>query len=232
MVGGEGSDRGMEQILGRMLRTLERKVDPSHAALIVVDVQNDFCSKGGAFDRDGADLTLMTDMFPRLIDFIEMARKMKLLIIFVQSIYTTKSNCYLSEVWVEHYIRMGKGRFTDYPALEEGSWGADFCKGFKPLPEEVVVKKHRYSAFLDTDLDLILRSKGIRTLIMTGVATNVCVEMTARIGFLKDYYIVLLKDCTATISEELHKNALRNIETHYGIVVDSGEVLDCWGNLK
>jgi len=228
MVG--GMNKEMEQILGRMLRTLEKKVDPSHAALIVVDVQNDFCSEGGAFDRDGADLTLMHAMFPRLISFIEKARKMKLLTIYIQSIYTTKSNCYLSDVWVEHYIRMGKGRFTEYPALEEGSWGAEFCNGFKPLPGEVVVQKHRYSAFLDTDLDLILRSKGIRTLIMTGVATNVCVEMTARIGFLKDYYIVLLRDCTATISEELHNSALRNIETHYGVVVDSSEVLHCWGN--
>jgi len=168
--------------LERMLTTLEKKVDPLYSALIVVDVQNDFCANGGVFDREGIDVSLMQAMFPRLISFIDKAREVGLPLIYIQSIYTTESRCYLSDVWLEHWKRMGKGRFTEYPVLEEGSWGADFYAGFKPLPGEVIVKKHRYSAFLDTDLDLILRSKGVRTLIMSGVATNVCVEMTAKIG--------------------------------------------------
>ena len=92
------------------------------------------------------------------------------------------------------------------------------------------MQKHRYGAFTDTDLDLILRSKGIRTLIMSGVATNVCVETTAREGFMKDYYIVFLRDCTASTLEELHNNTLRNIDRYFGVVVDSSDIYQCWEN--
>ena len=110
----------------------------------------------------------------------------------------------------------------------------DFYQGFKPLPGEVVIDKHRFSVFADTYLDLILRRKVIRTLIMTGVATNVCVETTSRDGFMKDYYIVFLRDCTAAtfatakISEEMHNNTLRNIDLYFGQVVDSSDVIRCW----
>ena len=65
------------------------------------------------------------------------------------------------------------------------------------MPNEVIVTKHRYGAFESSDLDLVLRSKGIRTVIMTGIATNVCVETTARQAFLRDYYVVFTSDCTA-----------------------------------
>jgi len=77
-----------------------------------------------------------------------------------------------------------------------------------------------------------LRSKGIRTLIMSGVATNVCVETTSRDGFMKDYYIVLLKDCTAGTSEELHNNTLQNISRFFGEVVDSSDIIRCWQKSK
>lgn len=223
-----GRSRELEAVQARMLTTLGEKVDPSHTALVVVDVQNDFCAPGGMFDREGINVRLMHAMFPALIRFIDQGRQSKVLIVYIQSIYSTPSQAYLSDVWLEHFSRVAKGRFIEYPGLEEGAWGSDFCAGFQPLPGDVVVRKHRYSAFLDTDLDLILRSRGIRTLLMAGVATNVCVEMTARIGFMKDYYIVLLKDCTAATSEELHNIAVRSIETHYGVAVDSAEVVRCW----
>jgi len=113
-----------------------------------------------------------------------------------------------------------------------GSWGAEFYEGIKPLPGEIVIDKHHYSAFIETDLDLILRSKGIRTLIMSGVQTDVCVESTARYGFMKDYYLVFLKDCTSTTSEEIHNNTLRSIAMYFGEVVDSRDVIKCWEERK
>ncbi len=97
-----------------------------------------------------------------------------------------------------------------------------------PLPGEFVVRKHRYSAFVSTDLNLTLKSRDIRTLIMTGVSTNVCVESTARDGFMRDYYVVLLKDCTAASSEEDYNGTLRNIARFFGEVTDSSDVLRCW----
>ena len=219
----------INETMKRALTTLEAKVNPPHTALIVVDVQNDFCAKGGMMDREGMDLSMTQSMVPRLVKFIDKARKAGLAaIIYIQNIYNSESNWYLSDVWLEQALRRRASSYVDYSVCAKNSWNGDFYGGIKPLPNEAVVNKHRFSAFQDTDLDLILRSKAIRTLIMTGIATNVCVETTSRVGFMKDYYIVFLKDCTATYSEELHNATLKNMDAFFGQVVDSNEVLQCW----
>lgn len=221
-------DEGLRTAMKRMLTTLESKVSPSHTALIVVDIQNDFCASEGAFDREGMDLSMIQTMLPKLLHFIQKAREVKSTIIYIQSTYYVENNWYLSDVFLEQHKRAGHGKHINYPVCEKGSWGADFYGGVKPVSGEIVVNKHRYCAFIDTDLDLILRNKGIRTLIMSGVTTDVCVEMTAKVGFLKDYYIIFLKDCTATYSEEWHNNTLKNIARFYGEVADSSDVVRCW----
>ncbi|MFC1995342.1 cysteine hydrolase family protein [Chloroflexota bacterium] len=219
----------IKETMARALTTLKSKVNPSHTALIVVDVQNDFCAEGGMMDREGMDLSMTRAMVPRLVKFIDKARKVGLgAIIYIQNIYNAESNYYLSDVWLEQALRRRRGSYVDYPVCAKNSWNGDFYGGIKPLPNEVIVNKHRFSAFQDTDLDLILRSKGIRTLIMSGIATNVCVETTSRVGFMKDYYIVFLKDCTATYSVEFHNNTLKTIDAFFGQVVDSNEVVQCW----
>lgn len=220
--------KDLAPVFDRMLTTLEQKVDPKHTALIVVDVQNDFCACQGVFDKDGHNVSLMQGMVPGLSRFIDKARGAGLLTIFIQTVHVSGGVYYASDVWLEHWQRVGKGAHVEYPVCEENTWGADFHEGIKPLPGEFVVRKHRYSAFIDTDLELILRSKGIRTLIISGVTTNVCVLTTAKHGFMKDYYIVVLRDGTAETSEELHNSALRSIASHYGEVVDSGDIQRCW----
>lgn len=109
----------------------------------------------------------------------------------------------------------------------KGSWGADFYE-VAPEPGEVVVNKHRYSAFVNTRLDSILRSQKIETLIMTGVSTNVCVESTARDGFMLDYHIVLLRDACASYSTQAHEMTIKNIEGYFGEVTDTREVISLW----
>jgi len=211
-----------------MLRTLKQKVDPQNAALIVVDVQNDFAANEGAMGREGFDCSMSQQMAPRLVKFIDETRKAKVPIIYIQNVYNSEPNWYLSEVWLEHAGRRRKGSYTERPVCVRGSWGWDFYDGIKPLPNEIVVTKHRFSAFIGTDLDLILRSRGIKTLIMTGIATNVCVETTARMGFLLDYYIVFVSDCVAAYKKHLHDATLENIENHFGQVATSQEVVKCW----
>ncbi len=226
----------IEATLKRALTTLEKKVDPSHSALIVVDMQNDFLVEGGMFDKEGYDIRPIQVMVPRLINLIDRAREVGLAIIYSQDLYSSENNWYLSDVHLEQAQRKRKGSYVEYPVCERNAWNGDFYQGIRPLPGEVVIDKHRFSVFADTDLDLILRSKGIRTLIMSGTATNVCVEGTARDGFMKDYYIVFLKDCTATVSEEMHNNTLKNIDLFFGEVVDSTAVIKCWeksfGNVR
>jgi ureidoacrylate peracid hydrolase len=210
-----------------MLTTLAEKVRPPHAAVLLVDVQNDFCAEGGAMHREGRSLSLVQAMIPRLERFLERARSAGVKCIWIKNVYNTAANWYLSEVWQEQAKRKRKGAYIEYPVCEPGEWNGDFYK-VRPLPHEPVVIKHRYGAFESSDLDLVLRSNGIRTVIMTGVATNVCVETTARQAFLRDYYVVFTRDCTATFTKPEHEAALHNIDQFFGQVVSAEEVMACW----
>ena len=210
-----------------MLSTLSDKVDPRHAALVLVDVQNDFCADGGAMHREGRDLSLVKKMIPRLERLVDAARASKVPLVWIRCVYNTGPNHYLSEVWLEQAKRRRNGAYIQYPVCEPGEWNGDFFQ-VKPLPDEVVVIKHRYGAFEATDLDLVLRSRGIRSVIITGVATNVCCETTARQAFLKDYYVVFTSDCTATFSQAQHDATLVNIDQFFGEVAGSEQVMACW----
>jgi ureidoacrylate peracid hydrolase len=211
-----------------MLRTLDEKIDPKHAALIVVDVQNDFCHPDSPLARDGRDLSAAQAMVPRLVTLIDDARAAGVPVIFVQMVLTDATT---SEVSREQRLRSRPHADPSDYICKEGSWGADFYL-VSPLPGETIVKKHRYSAFVDTNLDLILRSMGIKTLIMTGVATNVCVESTARDGFMRDYYIVFAADCSACYWPERHDATLTNIEQTFGVVADADQLARVWSGVR
>lgn len=210
-----------------MLRTLAEKVRLEHAAVLIVDVQNDFCAEGGAMHREGRPLSLVQTMVPCLTRFLEAARAAYVPCVWIRNVYNTNANWYLSEVWLEQATRRRRGLYIREPVCEPGGWGGEFYQ-IAPRPDEAIVTKHRYGAFESTDLDLVLRSRGIRTVIMTGVATNVCVETTARQAFLRDYYVVFTADCTAAYSEAEHDATLRNIDQFFGQVVTADEVITCW----
>jgi len=218
----------MEKTLERMLKTLEKKVRPEHTALLIIDMQNDFCSIGGMFDREGYDVRLLQEITPRLLNLIEKARKVGVVIIFVKNVQSGKVN-YLSDVWLEQSIREWKGgRYIHYAVCEQGSWGGDFYEGFIPSDSDFIVRKHRYGAFESTDLELILKSNDIRTLIITGAATNICVETTIRQAFMKEYYVVVPEDCVASLNKEMHENSLFTINKWFGQVVTSADIFKYW----
>jgi ureidoacrylate peracid hydrolase len=206
-----------------MLHTLEEKVAPEHTALLVVDVQRDFCASDGAFGGLGRDLSRVQEMLPALEHLVESARGADVTVIFLRYAQTPATE---SEV---HLEQRGRGR-ADIAYCVEGTPGAGFYR-IEPTARETVVTKHRYSGFINTDLDLILRSGGIRTLVMTGVATNGCVEATARDGFMHDYYIVFAADGAATYSPELHNATLANIRDAYGVVATCEQLTAIWNTV-
>ena len=203
-----------------MLRTLVEKVDPAHAALVVVDVQNDFCHDEGAFARMGRDLEPVRGMVPRLAELIDTARAAGVPVLFTQ--YMTNESTE-SDVVREQRSRGRAG----LAYCREGTFGAELYM-VGPKPGEQVVPKHRYSAFVGTNFDVILRSTGRRTLVMTGIATNGCVEATARDGFMHDYYIVLVDDCCSCYSAELHQATLTNCRDAWGVVATGDELAGVW----
>jgi ureidoacrylate peracid hydrolase len=208
-----------------MLSSLEEKVDPRWTALLVIDVQNDYAHPEGACGRSGYDMQPAVEMVPRLLQLIEAARRAGVFIIYTQNWHSPATD---SEAWAERVQQAGR-RGRQRSALA-GTWGADWY-GVEPAEGEYVLKKFRYDAFLGTNLEFLLRARGVRTVICTGTATNVCVESTARSAHMRDHYLVVAGDCCATTEEELHRVALRNLERHFGVVVTGAELQRCWAQV-
>jgi ureidoacrylate peracid hydrolase len=204
----------------RIFRTLKEKVRPEHTALLVVDVQNDFCHSNGAYVKRGNDVSLIQAMVPRLQKTIESAREQGLPVIFLRIVQSPDTN---SDAW-EALESDDEG-----PRLVmEDTWGAEFFDPIRPLPGEREIVKHRHSGFNRTGLDLLLRSQGIKTVVLGGVASNVCVEATAREAADNDYYVVFLEDGSASARQELHDDALFTIRTYIGQVATCDQVIEAW----
>ena len=210
------------------LESLARKVAPVHTALLVIDMQNDFCAAGGLVSKDGRDISAAQALGDRLPPFISAARTAGVLVVFVRCVYSSERNPYLSDVWLEQAARKRKGGYTRIPVCADGSWEGDYFGDVRPQPGDLVVTKHRYDAFHNTDLDLILRTNAIRTVILTGVVTNVCIETTARAAFVRDYYVVVPRDGAAAYVEEDHIATLSNIDRFFGEVAGIGDIETLW----
>jgi ureidoacrylate peracid hydrolase len=196
---------------------LADKVRPEHTALLLIDLQRNFFCKGGIIEFMGGDAEALQSILPGLEVFLSMARKHLKIIIFTKDTFYP----YLtSPAALEHYERAGMLGDLD-PRVEE-------FFGIEPQEGDIVLPKHMYSAFIGTPLDSILRSNGITTVIVTGVATNVCVESTARQAFMHDYYVVVPADLVAGADENAKRMALANIGTYFGEVVTSDRILAAW----
>jgi ureidoacrylate peracid hydrolase len=148
--------------------------------------------------------------------------------VFVRNIYNASPNLYLSDVWLEQAARKREGSYITRPVCVANSWGADFFEDVRPLATEAIVSKHRFSAFHNTDLETILRANGIRTVVLGGCATNVCVETSAREAFLRDYYVIIAEDGTAAYSLERHEATLTIMDLYFGEVVPIADVVSHW----
>lgn len=200
------------------MEKLKAKVHPDHTALLIIDMQRDYCCEGGVLEKLGFDIQLPKTLAPLLNEFLNQARRILKFIVHVKM----ELNPFLrSPAIAEHYERVGLQRKVD-PSCSE-------FYVITPKEGEVIIPKYRYSGFVSTYLDRYLRSNGIKTLVLVGLATNVCVESTARDGFMRDYHIIVPEDMTEGTSPEAKKWSLFNIGTFFGEVVDSKDLLDCWG---
>jgi ureidoacrylate peracid hydrolase len=200
------------------LERLKIKVHPTHTAVLVIDMQKDYCCEGGTFDKRGFDVKPAQRLAVRLNDFLDKARTALTRIIHLKM---TKIPSLVSPASTELYERLGIERKPD-PA---------YAEFYEVIPREgdIVIPKYKYSGFHSTYLDQFLRANRIETLIITGVATNVCVETTARDGFMRDYHVVIPRDLTEGTSPEDRDWSLRNLGVFFGEVVESANLLACWG---
>jgi ureidoacrylate peracid hydrolase len=157
-----------------------------------------------------------------MAELIDVARDVGVLPIFVRLIGDPDTE---TAVWVDQRIRRAGAPYKPWATAE--SHGAAFYL-VEPRPEEPVVDKYRYASFQGTKLEFVLRRHAIRTLVVGGVATNVCVETAVREAFVRDLFVVLVRDACAGTSEEAHEAAIQNLGRFFCQVVDAAEVIDTW----
>jgi len=197
---------------------------PQETALIVVDMQNAYASPGGYLDLAGFDISGAAPAIEKIREATDAARAAGMPVIFFQN------------GWDADYVQAGGPGSPNWhksnalktmrkrpelhgKLLAKGGWDYELVQALPPQPGDIVVEKPRYSAFFNTNLDSLLRAKGIRSLVFTGIATNVCVESTLRDGFFLEYFGVVLHDATHQAGPEFIQQAsLYNVEKFFGWV--------------
>ncbi len=206
-------------------------VDPGKSAVIVVDMQNAFASKGGMLDIAGADLSAAPGVVSVIGQVLSAARRARMPIVYLQMGYKadlSDSGGPQSPNWHKELgIRLMNGR----PELKgklvtEGTWDFAIVDELAAQPGDIVIVKTRYSGFARTTLDAELQARGVRYLFFTGIATNVCVESTLRDAFFLDYWPILITDaCMAAGPSTMQQATLFNIESYFGWTIPSQEFL-------
>lgn len=201
-------------------------LDPAGTALIVVDMQNGYASKGGYFDLVGFDLSHIESVTAQIQRSIAAAREAGIPVVFFQNGWDAdyvEAGGPGSPNWHKSNALKYLRQHPELPNrfLARGDWDFELIDALKPAPGDIVINKSRYSGFFNTPLDSILRSRNIRTLVFTGVATNVCVESTIRDGYFLEYFCVLLEDAAHQAgARQAHDAAVFNVEKFFGWVSD------------
>jgi nicotinamidase-related amidase len=221
----------MIEVNGKVVyTTLAELILPRHSALIVVDMQHDFCMPGGAFELEGADISVYRMMIPRLGTLLETARNTGLLVVHLQmSTLPDGRSDSPAQLRFNMLARTTDQRRPARPLRYtiEGTKGEQSVPALSPRLGDVVVKKHRSSGFWGTNLDLILRSNGIQTAVITGCTTEGCVESTARDALFNDYYVVVVEDCVASDDPEQHAASILLMRHRFDLA-SSTDVIATW----
>ena len=209
--------------------TLAELVNRKHTAVIVVDMQNDFCKAGWTFDRLGIDISMYPSMLPRLSRLLSGARDIGVQVIYIQmTVLPNRMSESPAQIRFNMRLHLASHGATQ-PLLYtiEDTPGQEIIAELAPEPGDLVVRKYRSSGFWGTNLDMLLRSNGIETVIVTGCTTEGCVESTARDAMFNDYYVVLPEDCVASDDPRQHEASLF-LMRHRFDVVSSNDILTIW----
>lgn len=200
---------------------LHEALRPANAALLVIDMQNDFCASGGYIDKVmGKDVSAAAGICGNLESLVQAARAHKVPIVWIAADYS-------HDRIPASMLRKLRQRGITAVCCEPGTWGADwFC--VRPDATEAVVTKHNYSGFSGTGLQQALQAHNVETLVLTGVQTQICVESTAREGHSLGYTCVVPKDAVASHTPNLHEASLMNMQFLFGEVCTTQDVLSAW----
>lgn len=211
-------------------------IDITQTAVVAVDMQNDFCSKGGLFDRAGINISVVQNAVGPTRLVFSTARMAGMKVVYLKMGFRSD----LSDLGDtdspnrERHLRFGVGEPCTAPRqgrfVVRDTWNTDVIEELRPQPEDIVLYKHRFSGFFQTELDDVLRTLRMKNLIFTGCTTSVCVDSTIRDAMFRDYRCVLLADCTGEpiggeFARNNHEASVLTIQTLLGWVSDSESFL-------
>jgi nicotinamidase-related amidase len=189
---------------------LAELVDPAHTALLLIDMQRDFIDENGVFGKLGIDLSMYEKSRPRLEALLAAARRNDILVVHIQNT-ALPGRMSDSPAQIHFNLKMHEVARHGGPPLRytvPGSAGHGFAAGFEPVADELVVLKYRSSGFWGTNLQMLLRSNGIETVVVGGCTTEGCVESTARDAMFNDYYVVIPEDCVGSDDPAQHEASM------------------------
>jgi ureidoacrylate peracid hydrolase len=175
-------------------------LDPGRAAVIVVDMINEFCKPGGRMVLPGYERLVGPQ---RLV--IDAARAAGVPILWVHDAH--RPNVRRDREWLKRT-----------PHAVEGTWAVEIIEELGARPDDIHIIKRRYSAFFQTDLDMTLKDCGVDQVVVFGVVTNICVRSTVHDAFFHGYQVVVPEDCCAATGEREQASTLYDIATHFGVV--------------
>ena len=221
----------MIEVNGKQVFTeLAELVDPRHAALVVVDMQRDFCKPGGAFERLGISISMYSEMIPRLARLVDGARAAKVLVVYLlMTVLPDRASESPAQIRFNMRMHLSQGEGEPLRYTEDGSEGQKLIPELTVEDGDLVVKKYRSSAFWGTNLDMLLRSNGVQTVIVSGCTTEGCVESTARDAMFNDYYVVIADDCVASDDREQHDASMLLMRNRFDIA-GSEQILREWSH--
>ena len=197
-------------------------LDARTSAFLVIDMQNDFLDPGGYFGQRGLDVGRLA----RAVNPIATLREALpggMRTVFTVQVYEPDGSDDLQRVH-----RLKPARLTrsvgDVPAVR-GSWGAQIVPALAPRPQDVVVTKRRFDAFHQTDLELLLRCWGVKTIVFAGVVADVCVETTLRAAYVRDFDVVLARDCVEAWRDDDMGRTLAAVESHFGVCGTNAQII-------
>ncbi len=200
------------------------KLDPKKTALIVIDIQNGFCSPKGSFAIKGVNISQIIIMVPKLVKFIETLKKKGILVVYTKQIENYRDS-------PENVKRLFIRSFKNFnPHATKNNFEGKFYK-VKPGKDDIIIEKKTWDAFSNPKLNRILKKEKITHLTIAGIFTNVCVESTARRAFTEGYDVIIPKDLVAVSKHNwlLHKYSLKPMEKYIAQVAHSKEIIKALG---
>ncbi|MFW2587285.1 isochorismatase family protein [Sagittula sp. SSi028] len=207
-------------------------LDPQKTAIVVVDMQNGYASKGGYVDLRGFDVSGTRSVIQNIADTVDLAHDLGMPVVFLQNGWDPELKEAGGPRSPNWYKSNALKLMREKPELKgtllaKGGWDYALVDELTPGPDDIVLPKTRYSGFWNTQLNAILRARGIENVVFCGIATNVCVETSIRDAFHNEFFAVLLEDACHQLGDDMIRAAsIYNIETFFGWVARCSDFAD------